>query len=748
MKKSFILLLVIVLTSGTTFSQSSKMRLADTYFNKLSYSLAVPIYLDMIGSKEESLIVKQKLAVSYYNLGDMPNAEKYFTEIISSDIATAEDYFLYAQALKQNGKIVESDERISQLNQKFNSDLRGISYAKNTNYKQKIENESYHFEIKDLAINTRFTEFGGYQIRGTNDVVIISNLKQSSSVKKQWAWNSTTFLDFFIAHQEKKDSLSAPLFAKGKSNSKFHEGSLCFSLDGKKVYFTRNNISEGKSRRDNKGIQNLKIYEAEVSQNGDWINEKEISFNSKDYSVGHPSISSDGKTLYFASDMPGGFGGADIYFVSILQDGTYGKPTNLGSEINTEGNEMFPWIDSDGKLYFASNGHVGLGGLDIFIAFPTKTETFKKVTNLGNKINSNNDDFALVFNEDNKTGYFSSNRITGKGDDDLYAFTKVSDFKNAVILEGVITDLNSKQILPNSKVLIKDETGKVVNEIITDSKGKYSIELEENKKYLVQVNQDTYFEGNKSIETASVDPKTGILNGDISLEKRADVMLICLITDGSTKKPLEGVNVKITEKTIANPLLASNTDATGSLKKEVVGKKSGDNVNYTISLAKEGYLSKTVDYSNKVPVNGLINLNENMDLTLTKIEVGTDLASIIDIKPIYFDLGKADIRKDATIELDKIVKVMNDNPGMIVELGSHTDCRSTIKFNKDLSSRRAETSANYIKKRISKPERIYGKGYGESKLKVDCPCEGNVKSNCPEEEHQKNRRTEFVIIKM
>jgi outer membrane protein OmpA-like peptidoglycan-associated protein len=159
-------------------------------------------------------------------------------------------------------------------------------------------------------------------------------------------------------------------------------------------------------------------------------------------------------------------------------------------------------------------------------------------------------------------------------------------------------------------------------------------------------------------------------------------------------------------------------------------------------------LGKTVDYSNKVPVNGLINLNESMDLSMDKIAVGTDLASIIDIKPIYFDLGKSDIRKDATIELDKIVKVMNDNPSMIVELGSHTDCRSSIKFNMDLSSKRAVASANYIKKRITKPERIYGKGYGESKLKIDCPCEGNVKSNCAEEEHQKNRRTEFVIIKM
>ena len=181
---------------------------------------------------------------------------------------------------------------------------------------------------------------------------------------------------------------------------------------------------------------------------------------------------------------------------------------------------------------------------------------------------------------------------------------------------------------------------------------------------------------------------------------------------------------------------------------ELSKNKVNDQLNYTITLSKTGYLTKSLDFNYKIEKAGLINLNEKLDVSLGKVEIGVDLSSLINIKPIYFDLGKYVIRKDAAIELDKIVKVMNEYPSMQIELGSHTDCRSSIASNLKLSDNRAKASADYIKKRISNPQRIYGKGYGESKLKVDCPCEGTVKSNCSEEEHQKNRRTEFIIIKM
>ncbi len=180
----------------------------------------------------------------------------------------------------------------------------------------------------------------------------------------------------------------------------------------------------------------------------------------------------------------------------------------------------------------------------------------------------------------------------------------------------------------------------------------------------------------------------------------------------------------------------------------LTNNKLNDQLNYSVTLSKSGFLTKSVDFTHKIVKPGLINMNEKLDVSLGKVEIGVDLSTLINIKPIYFDLGKYEIRKDAAVELDKIVKVMNEYPTMEIELGSHTDCRSSIASNLKLSDNRARASAEYIKKRISNPQRIFGKGYGESKLKVDCPCEGVVKSNCSEDEHQKNRRTEFIIIKI
>jgi outer membrane protein OmpA-like peptidoglycan-associated protein len=190
------------------------------------------------------------------------------------------------------------------------------------------------------------------------------------------------------------------------------------------------------------------------------------------------------------------------------------------------------------------------------------------------------------------------------------------------------------------------------------------------------------------------------------------------------------------------------TTKTGDIEKELLDKKVNDQLSYTIRLEKPGYLSKVVTFNYTILQMGRINVHETLDLTMDKIDIGLDLTSIIDINPIYFDLGKYTIRADAAIELNKIVKVMNENPAMEIELGSHTDCRGSIASNEKLSDNRAKASANYIKERITNPERINGKGYGEAQLKVDCPCEGTVKSTCSEDEHQKNRRTEFVIIKM
>ena len=375
MKTIFFAALLSLVSFGA-LSQTGKLKKADAYFEKLSYAYAVELYSELIGSEVDSPKLKSKLAQCYYNLGDMKNAEVYFAQMINQTDATREDVFLYAQALKQNGKYVESDQWMNKFHASASADLRGQSFINNTSYVTAIERQGVHFTIKNLLNNSPFADFGAYPAAFGTDIFFVSSRKKRIAVQNEWSWNSRRFLDLFRAQAGMDQELMNEKLISKKVNSRFHEGPLCFAPDGKSVYFTRNNISKGQGKRDQKGIQNLKLFKAAVDGLGNWSNIQELPFNSREYSVGHPTITADGKFMYFASDMPGGFGGADLYKVEIYADGSFGSIKNLGKSVNTEGQDMFPWISNDGHLFFSSNGHIGLGGLDIFVLLPAKNEAF------------------------------------------------------------------------------------------------------------------------------------------------------------------------------------------------------------------------------------------------------------------------------------------------------------------------------------------------------------------------------------
>lgn len=737
-----------LITCFSLFGQSGKLAKADSYYEKLSYSYAVELYEELIGSEVDSPQLRSKLGTSYYQMGDMPSAEKHFSQMISTKDATKDDYFFYAQALKQNGKYAESDQWMQKLHEKNVADSRGISFANNASYVEKIEQQGNYFTVKNLAVNSASADFGGYPSSDSKTVYFVSSRKESIVVQKEWAWNSKRFLDLYTAEVGKDHELvQADAIAK-KVNTKYHEGPLCFSSDGKTVYFTRNNISKGKKKRDQKGIQNLKLYRATIDASGKWTNEEVLPFNSTEFSVGHPTLSADGKTLYFASDMPGGFGGADLYKVELMANGAFGKPLNLGKEFNTEGQEMFPWMSNDGNLFFSSNGHIGLGGLDVFVMTVDKNGLFSQLLNAGKPLNSQNDDFAFTMNSDNRTGYFSSNRAGGKGDDDIYSYELIKPFKRILMVEGVIRDILSHEILPGSTVYLKDASGTILETATADENGKYGFNIEPDLDYQISANKEDYYDNAANLSTKNLSPDLEILSKDVDLEKDPGLALYLLVSDAKTKLPLEGVKVKVIDNQTGQEFMDFNTPITGDARKGLTDKKLNDQLSYSINIQKEGYLSKTVTFNYQITKPGIINVQEALDLSMNKLEIGIDLASLIEIKPIYFDYAKYAIRKDAAVELDKIVKVMNEYPTMQIELGSHTDCRGKISSNATLSDNRAKASATYIKARISNPSRIYGKGYGESKLKNGCECEGTVKSTCSETEHQENRRTEFVIITM
>lgn len=732
-----ILLAIICSVSLSGWGQAGKLKKADNYFDRLSYAYAAELYEELIGSEVDSPKLKSKLAYSYLKMDNYTKSVSYYSKMIESSEAKPQDYYDYAYVLKQTGNYAESDKWMNKYSQSVTADLRSQLFLSNTTYKSRIEKNQAFFSLENLALNTASADFGGYYNPVQDRMYFITARKKRTFVKNEWSWDGRRFLDLYQASLSQDKKLGSPKRVS-KVNTKFHEGPVAFAPDGKKVYFTRNNISSGNKRRDGQKIQNLKVYSAEVDDNGNWINEQEFPYNSKDYSVGHPTISQDGKTMYVVSDKPGGIGGADLYKVAISENGTFGEMINLGNKINTEGKEMFPFIDQEGRLFFSTDGHPGLGGLDVFVAFLEKG-TVGKIHNLGLPINSQYDDFAFNMSKDFKTGFLSSNREGGKGGDDIYAVQLIRPFVFGVTIKGTAKDKKGG-IVPFAKIDLKDDKGTVLETITADENGAYTFEAEYEKNYALGGSKAAYFDGKNTANTFTDDQ---VVIADVVLEKDPGLSLYALIKDKKTGNPLDKVQVYLVDnmtgesKQIVTPL-------TGDFREALFGKKLNDRGSYNLILQKEGYFSKTVTYNTVFDRPGQYDVHGVLDLGMDP-EV-KDLAEMIQINPINFDLNKFAIRADAAKELDKIVEVMNKYPYLVVELGAHTDCRASKTYNMKLSDNRAKASAEYIKKRITNPERIYGKGYGESRLLNGCECEGAVKSACPEEEHQKNRRTEFKVI--
>ena len=340
-------------------------------------------------------------------------------------------------------------------------------------------------------------------------------------------------------------------------------------------------------------------------------------------------------------------------------------------------------------------------------------------------------------------GYFSSNRE--KNNDDVYTFNQLRPIVFKVIMSGIVTDLNTKDTLRDANLEIKNQKGEVISTLMTDKNGAYTITLEPDQTYTVEVKKDNHKNEQFNLSTDFNTPK---VKQNVELENRPNVSYMGTVTDSKSNLALEGVAVTVIDKETKKILLSIVTDKTGNFMKAFENLQYGKVQNFEIKLEKKEYATKTIDYSNTPTLTGEISINNKVDLSIGKVEVGADLSKLMDIKDIYFDYGKFEIRTDAAEALDKIVAVMNEYPAMVIELGSHTDCRGTKAANKTLSDNRAKASAEYIKSRITTPTRISGIGFGEAKLKVNCPCEGTVVSNCPEEEHAKNRRTEFIVKKV
>lgn len=496
-------------------AQATSQKKAEKDYTHLAYIDAIDTYEKVAnkGYKNEEMF--QRLGNAYYFNGELVKAVKWYDALFEMNKEQEPEYFYrYAQTLKATGNYAKADEILKTFHTNINTDKRGILFESNKNYLEQINVNSGRFEITDAGINSTQTDYGSTFL--DNKLVFASARDTGGIARKKFKWTNKSFTNLYHAALAADGTLGKPERFEKKINSKFNESTPVFTKDGKTMYFTRNNFLGGKRKRDDKRNTLLKLYKAELV-NGKWTNIKELPFNSDQYSTAHPALSTDEKKLFFASDMPGTFGQSDLYSVTIKGDNTFGKPENLGPEINTEGRETFPFISAENELYFASDGRPGLGGLDVYVSKIDSDGTFTTVQNLGAPVNGKQDDFAFIMDSKTRIGFFSSNREGGIGNDDIYKFTETRKLTCEQKLTGKIVDSENNVPLENAKVILLDEEFKEIRQVTTGTDGDYSFDVNCNKNYHIRTIKQDYETKEIPVTVKEVSGKT---ETNVQLEKR------------------------------------------------------------------------------------------------------------------------------------------------------------------------------------------------------------------------------------
>jgi outer membrane protein OmpA-like peptidoglycan-associated protein len=498
------------------YAQKAKVASADKQYDRYSYIDATATYerVAQKGYKDEKMF--QKLGNAYYFNAELEKAGKWYGELFAMNQDQEAEYcYRYSQCLKAIGNYGQADKMLAAFNAKSGNDKRAQLYASHKNYLEEIKANSGRFNIADAGINSEFSDYGS-SFSG-NKLVFASARDTGGVSKKVFKWTNESFTNLYSSEVKKDGTLGQPERFDKKINSKFHESTPVFTQDGKTMYFTRNNYLDGKKGKDSKLVTLLKLYKAEQNKEGEWDNLVALPFNSNNYSVAHPALSIDEKTLYFASDMPGTLGQSDLFKVTINQDGTYGTPQNLGNTVNTEGRETFPFISNNNELYFASDGRPGLGGLDVYVGKIEKDNSIIDIQNVGAPINGSDDDFAFLIDSKSKNGFFTSNRAGGKGFDDIYKFTETRKLACEQSVSGIITNRETAKILPDTKMSLFDEKFQLLKEGVSDANGNYSFEVVCGKTYFVRAEKLDY---ETKEETINISKTSGKSELNLALEQR------------------------------------------------------------------------------------------------------------------------------------------------------------------------------------------------------------------------------------
>lgn len=700
--KRIILLIALVFSASLCVAQSQDLSGANAYFDRTFYSDAIPLYENVI-KEERSFEIVKNLADAYYFTNDLKNAERWYRFLVKNYPNKIDEkyFFRYSHALKASRNYEEANDVLR--NQMILSEKELADFDREIVVLENIASIGNRFDIKNLPINTEKSDFGAVQFG--NKLIFASPTNDS----KKYKWNNENYLDLHAVSAVDFSKSEAITVAFSKViNTQMHESNAVFTKDGKKMYFTRNNYVDGIKGKDKNKVSHLQIFSADF-ENGEWTNVKSLPFNSDAFSTEHPALSADEQTLYFASDMPGSIGSFDIFSVKI-NGGSFGKPVNLGSTINTKHKEQFPFVSKDGKLYYSSNGKMGFGSLDVFVS-ELKNGQFSEALNVGFPVNSGYDDFGYSMDLDTGIGYLSSNRPGGKGNDDIYQITEtkpliVQDCQQ--LISGIITDETTKLPLENAVVILQEVGKTEIQKITTSPDGKFSFTVGCEKVYLVFASKEKYTENSRALKLNKERNK----ENDASMALKSFEEIKKEETIALLEKKKEEEKAKVYEKQIAET------------KKKEEAKKA------TLKKKEDAEIAET---KKKERIENLLATEKDVVKDKDRLVIKTE--------PIYFDYDLWYIRKESKPILNKVIELMKRYPEMVVEIGSHTDVRGNNRYNLDLSEKRAKSTREYFIENGIPKNRISSRGYGETVQIVKCIPE----ESCNEEQHELNRRSEFVI---
>lgn len=713
------LLALALLATAALHAQKLQQRMADRYTEVFDYGKVVAIYEDLDAKGKNDAANLRRLALAYRKLGDAPAAEGAYRRLMVAEGRTPEDILNFADQLRATGKYSEALDQYALYAKERPEDARAQGYLKSTNLFYRLKADSGSATVRKLPINSPEADLG---ISVMDELLLFSSARgEGAGGHRIYPWDDQPFLNLYSALL-KGEGAEEPVVMRNDVNSRYHDGVVAYDSLAKRMYFTRNNYFYGEVNRSERGFLNLGIYFTDVVTgefgNPEWGNIIPFDHNDVNSNTGHPRVSPDGRRLYFASDRPGGLGGVDIWFCDNLGN-QWGAPQNMGPKVNTPGDEMHPYMAANGTLYFASTGHPGLGGLDVFYT-RIGSNGPGNVFNLGYPMNTRYNDHGLVLINDS-TGFFASDRPGGLGSDDIYGCTIRPQM---IYLAGRVIDKATREPIEGATILLKDADGQFVKRSKVDMLpgGKFRAEAEYHEHYLLVANASGYNQTELAIATND-DPLDDIV---VEMEKY-DYLAEGTVYDGETNQPLAGATVYLLDA-LGDEVGMVVTEASGQYKFPLL--KESD---YRLRVEKEGYFKQSARISTKGATSPVI----RTDFRLFPLKVD----QVVRLENIFYDYNKANIRPDAAIELDKLVQTLVDNPSVAIELSSHTDCRGKDAYNLSLSQKRAKSAVDYLISKGIASDRLKSKGYGESKPSESCACE-----KCSDEQHQRNRRTEFKVL--